>query len=319
MTFHVLIPDNVDKKALELLEQAGFHITAGNMSREETIAALPSADALIIRSATTVDAGLLQHASKLKAIARAGVGVDNVDLAIATEKGIVVMNTPFGNTISTAEHAFGLMLALARNIPISDGTMRQGRWDRKQFMGVELRGKTLGLIGFGRIGQALAVRAIAFEMNVVAFDPYVAPEIFANQGVQGVDLDTLYTQADFISLHTVVTDETRNMISAESLSRMKHGVRLINAARGALVDEQALADAIKSGQVAGAALDVYSSEPPPPENPLIGLENVVHTPHLAASTSDAQVQVAVDAATQIINALLKQEFENVVNRDVLTQ
>lgn len=318
MTFHILIPDNVDQIALDVLQAAGdMKITAGNMKREETLAAIPDADALIIRSATKADAELLAAAKKLKIIARAGVGVDNVDLDAATKQGIVVMNTPDGNTIATAEHTFGLMLALARYIPEGEMSMRAGKWDRKSFVGVELRGKTLGIIGFGRIGRAIAKRALAFEMIVVAHDPYIPADIAADLGVELLSLDDLYARADFITLHSLITDETRGMINKASIAKMKKGVRIINAARGALINDNDLAEAIKSGYVAGAALDVYAEEPPPADHPLIGLPGVVHTPHLAASTADAQVNVAIDAAKEVVDALLRGEYKNVVNPTAL--
>jgi D-3-phosphoglycerate dehydrogenase / 2-oxoglutarate reductase len=319
MIYHVLIPDNVDRLAVELLEEAeGINVTApGNMTREQTLAAIPSADALIIRSSTRVDAELIAAAPNLKVIARAGVGVDNVDLDAATARGITVMNTPYGNTISTAEYTLGLMLALARHIPRSYSHLQEGRWDRKAFIGVELRGKTLGIVGFGRVGQAVARRALAFEMSIITYDPYVPAETATAFGAEMVDLDTLYARSDFITLHSLITDETREMIRAESIARMKPGVRIVNAARGALINDEDLAAAIRSGQVAGAALDVYQQEPPPADHPLIGLQNVIHTPHLAASTSDAQVQVGVDAAQEIIDALLKGDYRNVVNPAVL--
>ena len=319
MTFNILVPDNVDKKAIDLLTTKNeFYVTApGKMSREDTLAVVDSADALIIRSGTTADAELLARATNLKAIARAGVGVDNVDLDVATANGVVVMNTPDGNTISTAEHTFGLMLALARQIPKAHGRMASGGWDRKKFMGVELRGKTLGVVGFGRIGRALAKRAIAFEMDVVAYDPYVPADVAEDLGAKLVSMEELFTHSDFISLHTIVTDETHEMINATNILKMKNGVRIINAARGALINDSDLAEAIKSNKVGGAALDVYHKEPPPASNPLVGLENVVHTPHLAASTTDAQVQVGVDAVQQIIDGLTRGDFRNVVNPAVL--
>lgn len=319
MTQLVLVPDNVHPSALEVLKAVdSFTVNApGQMPRAETLATIPEAEALIIRSATKVDAEMIAAASKLKAIARAGVGVDNVDVAAATERGIVVMNTPEGNTIATAEHAFGLMLALARHIPEAEISMRGGKWDRKSFMGTELRGKTLGIIGFGRIGRAIAKRAIAFEMTVVAYDPYISADVAAELGVALVSLDYIYSHADFITLHSVITEETRGLICADSIAKMKRGVRIINAARGALINEAELAAAIQSGQVAGAALDVYNQEPPEPNNPLVGLPGVVHTPHLAASTEDAQVAVAVEAAKLIVAALTRNEYKNVVNPDAL--
>ena len=322
MTLHILIPDSVDQVAIDILTQAdGLRVTApGNMSREDTIAALADADAMIIRSSTKADAALLEVAPNLKAIARAGVGVDNVDLDAATAKGIVVMNTPGGNTISTAEYTFGLMLSLARNIPQGDASLRAGNWDRKSFSGVELRGKTLGIIGLGRIGREVGKRAVAFEMQVIGYDPFVDEETAQQANITRVDtLDDLYAQSDFITLHSVITDETRGMINTESIAKMKQGVCIINAARGALINDNDLAQAIASGQVGGAALDVYASEPPPADHPLVGLKNVISTPHLAASTSDAQVNVAVEAAELIRDALLHGRYANVVNQDVLAQ
>lgn len=319
MPYHVLISDNVDQRAVALLaDNPQFRVTSGgDIPREQVIATLPEADALIIRSATKANADLLQYATRLKVIARAGVGVDNVDLDVATAKGIVVMNTPDGNTISTAEEAFGLMIALARHIPQAHASLLAGKWDRKTFIGGELRGKTLGLVGFGRIGRAVAKRALAFDMKVLAFDPFVLPDIGADLGVTMVSLDTLYAQSDFISLHTTVTDETRHLINANSIAKMKKGVRIINAARGVLIDDAALADAIKSGHVAGAGLDVFEPEPPAADNPLIGLPGVIHTPHLAASTTDAQNNVALDAAQLVVDALLNGNYSNVCNPQVL--
>lgn len=319
MTYHVLVPDNVHPSALDVLNNAeGLQITApGQMKRDELLAALPNADALIIRSASKIDAEALAAATKLRMIARAGVGVDNVDIPVATQRGIVVMNTPDGNTVSTAEMTFGLMLALARNIPQAHASLASGKWDRKSFGGVELRGKTLGVVGFGRIGRAVAKRALAFEMTVLAYDPYIPADVAADLGVELVDLDTIYKNADFISLHAVLTDETRDMVNTATIAKMKDGVRIVDAARGALINEADLAEAIKSGKVAGAALDVYPTEPPPADDPLIGLPNVIHTPHLAASTEDAQIVVAVDAAKLVVDALLNGKYANVVNPDVL--
>ncbi|GAB4516618.1 MAG: hypothetical protein OHK0046_22270 [Anaerolineae bacterium] len=321
MSYHVLVPDAVDRQALQLLEEhPDITVTApSKMSRAETLAAVPAADALVIRSSTQADRELLEAATNLKVVARAGVGVDNVDLVAATERGIVVMNTPDGNTISTAEFTMGLMLSLARFIPNGYVSLGQGQWDRKSFTGVELRGKTLGIVGFGRIGRAVAKRAIAFEMKVIAYDPYIDLNSANKLGVEVVSLDTLFEESDFISLHSVITEETRELINAKTILKMKTGVRIINAARGALINEHDLADAIKHGHVAGAALDVYDQEPPQPDNPLIGLKNVIHTPHLAASTSDAQIQVGVEAAQLVIDALTKRQYNNVCNPDVLAK
>lgn len=318
MTFHVLVPDSVNKKAVEILEQAGLKVTApGQMKREETLAAIADADALIIRSATKADAELINASTKLKAIARAGVGVDNVDLAAASAKKIAVMNTPAGNTVATAEFAFGLMLALARHIPQSHSSMQNGKWDRKSYQGVELRGKTIGIVGYGRIGQAVGKRAAAFDMTVLAYDPYIPADTIRKIGAEPVTLDELFAKSDFISLHSVITDETRGMINAANIAKMKKGVRIVNAARGALINDAELSEALKSGQVAGAAFDVYTEEPPPADHPFIGLPNVIDTPHLAASTDEAQVAVAIEAAELIVAALQKGEFKNVVNADAL--
>ena len=320
MTYHILVPDNVHANAVKVLKAAGDSITYtadGQITREALLAAVPEADALVIRSAHKIDAEVLHAAPRLKILARAGVGVDNVDIPLATELGIVVVNTPDGNTISTAEHTFGLMLALARHIPQAHASMNVGKWDRKSFSGVELRGKTLGVVGFGRIGRAVAKRALAFEMTVIAHDPYLTNDLAADLGVKLVSLDELFHTSDFITLHAMLTAENHEMINRESLARMKRGVRIIDAARGALINEADLAEALQSGQVAGAALDVYAEEPPKPDNPLLHLPNVVHTPHLAASTEDAQITVSVDAAKLVVDALLRDDVKNVVNPAVL--
>jgi D-3-phosphoglycerate dehydrogenase len=319
MSYHILVPDSVHKTAVHILQVAdGFKITApGQMARADTLAAIADADALIIRSATKADAELIQAAPRLKIIARAGVGVDNVDIEAANQQGVVVMNTPEGNTNATAEYTFGLILALARHIPQAYVSLSAGKWDRKSYMGVELRGKTLGIVGFGRIGRAVAKRALAFGMNIVTHDPYIPPDIAQDFGVRLVSLDELFAQSDFISLHSLITDETREMINRNSIAHMKKGVRIVNAARGALINDADLAEAIKSGHVAGAAVDVYADEPPPAGHPLIGLPGVIHTPHLAASTDEAQVAVAIEAAQLVVDALLKKEYNNVVNPQVL--
>ena len=321
MTFHALIPDNVHQSAIDLLAACeGISVNApGKLERAELLAAVGDAHAMIIRSGVRADAELIANAPQLRAIARAGVGVDNVDLAAATRRGILVMNTPGGNTISTAEHTFGLMIALARHIPQGHQSLLEGRWDRKLYSGIELKGKTLGIIGLGRIGQAIAKRALAFEMTVIAHDPYLPAHVAAAVDVPLLPLDELYARADFLSFHAMVSDETRGMVNAKSIARMKDGARIINAARGALINEADLAAALKSGKLAGAALDVYAQEPPPADNPLIGLPNVTHTPHLAASTADAQVTVAIEAAQLIHDFLLHGKAANVCNVDVLAE
>jgi D-3-phosphoglycerate dehydrogenase / 2-oxoglutarate reductase len=312
---HILVPDNLEKVGLNLLANAeGVTYEApSKITRDEVLAIIENADGLIIRSATKANAELLERATNLKVIVRAGVGVDNVDLAKATELGIAVMNTPAGNTVATAEQTLALMLALARHTPKAHISMLEGQWERKAFMGTELRGKTLGIIGLGRIGQAVAKRALAFEMAVVAYDPYLPAKVAQTLGVELLPLDEVLAQADYLTLHTVVTPETEHLINAQNIAKMKDGVRIINAARGTLVNENDLAEAIKSGKVTGAALDVFTEEPPKPGNPLIGLPQVIHTPHLGASTLEAQEAVAAEAVEIILDALLRGEYRNVVN------
>lgn len=316
----VLIPDNVHQKAINLLGEydALTVIAPGKLSQDELVTQVSDAEALIIRSGVKITPDVFVAAPNLKAIARAGVGVDNIDLEAATEHGVIVMNTPGGNTISTAEHTFGLMLALARHIPQGNQSLKEGRWDRKKYVGVELKGKTLGVLGFGRIGQAIATRAQAFEMTVIAYDPFLDDSAFNALEVSRVSLDELYAQSDFITLHAPATDDTAKMINSETLAKMKDGVRIVNAARGILIDDDALADALTSGKVAGAAVDVYVQEPPASDHPLLKFDNVIDTPHLAASTSDAQITVAVQAAELIADALLNGKYDNVVNQDVLS-
>ena len=269
-------------------------------------------DGLVVRSATKVTAAVLEHSSRLKVIGRAGVGTDNIDLNAATRKGIVVMNTPGGNTISTCEHAFALMLSLCRNIPHAHHSMEEGRWDRKKFMGTELSGKTLGIIGVGRIGGAMAKRAKAFEMRVLAYDPILSPLKAESLGVELVNLDELISNADFITVHASKSDKTMNMIAADQLKKMKPNCRIINTARGGIINEQDLAEALKAKAIGGAALDVYTSEPFE-NNPFVGLENIIMTPHLAASTEDAQLTVAVDVAQQMTEFLTTGAIVNAVN------
>lgn len=315
----VLIPDNVHQKAIDRLNQIeSLTIHApGKLSQEDLIAQVGDAEALIVRSGVKITPEVYAAAPNLKAIARAGVGVGNIDLDQATAHQVVVMNTPGGNTISTAEHTFGLMLALARHIPQGHQSLKEGRWDRKKYVGVELKGKTLGVLGFGRIGQAVASRAQAFEMEVIAYDPFLSDDVFAQFKVERVDLPSLYQRADFITLHVPATEDTQGMIDKEALDQMKDGVRIVNAARGALIADHDLAQALESGKVAGAALDVYAQEPPAQDHPLLQFDTVIDTPHLAASTIDAQITVAVEAAELIIDALLNETYANVVNKAVL--
>lgn len=320
MSYFVLVPDSLEKSGLDLLRATeGLEVYApGKMSRADTLAMISKAHALVIRSDTQVDAELLEHADNLKVVVRAGVGVDNINQDACTQHRVVVMNTPDGNTISAAEHAFALILALARNIPQADASMRAGRWDRKKFMGMELRGKTLGMLGFGRVGRAIAQRAQAFGMIEIAYDPFVPDEVAEHLGLSLVPtLDELLQKADIISLHALVTSETREIINAENIAKMKDGVLIVNTARGKLINNADLAAAIKSGKVGGAALDVYDVEPPNADNPLLGLDNVIYTPHLGASTLEAQETVAAQAAEAVINGLLKSQYDNVRNKAVL--
>ncbi|MBI5961013.1 MAG: hypothetical protein HY866_19900 [Chloroflexi bacterium] len=319
MTYQVLVPDNLNKAGLEALRaNPEIEVVApGKMSRNDTLAAALTAHALIIRSDTKVDAELLDKAQALKVVVRAGVGVDNIDLSAATAHGVIVMNTPESNTISTAEHALALILALCRHIPAADRSVRAGEWERKKFTGTQLYGKTLGILGFGRVGRALAERATCLGLNEIAYDPFVPEEIARHLGLSLVPrVEDLFERADILSLHAVVNDQTRGIINAANIARMKDGVLIINAARGGLINNADLAAALKSGKVGGAAIDVYDVEPPAADNPLLGLENVVYTPHLGASTNEAQEAVGVEAANAVINALTKQRFDNVRNRAV---
>jgi D-3-phosphoglycerate dehydrogenase len=269
--------------------------------------------ALIVRSATKVTREIIDAASGLKVIGRAGVGLDNVDLEAATQKGIIVMNTPGGNTISTAEHTMSMILALSRNIPQANASTKKGEWKRSKFMGVELYGKSLGIVGFGRIGSEVAKRAISFGMNVLAFDPFLSREVAEGLGVEVVELKDLLQNADYITVHTPLTEETRHMISGKEFALMKKGARLVNCARGGIIDEAALVEAIKEGKVAGAAMDVFEKEPIAPESELLKLDNVVVTPHLGASTEEAQVNVAVEVSEIVRDALLGRGIRNAAN------
>ncbi len=313
--YRVLISDPLAHEGieyLERLEEIRVDYRPG-LARNELVEAIAQADALIVRSGTQVDAELLRCASKLKAIARAGVGVDNIDLDEATRRGIIVMNTPGANTISTAEHTLALMLTLVRNIVPACESLRAGRWERSRFVGTQLAGKVLGVIGLGRVGMAVAKRALAFDMHVLAYDPYRAPERGREREIEWVrSLDELLERSDIITVHTPLTEQTRNMIGREQLARTKPGVRIINCARGGIVDEQALEQFLSSGHVAGAALDVFETEPPG-DHPLLRFPNVVATPHLGASTREAQISVAVEAAQLVAEYLLHGRIRYAVN------
>ncbi len=309
----VLIADKLSPAALAIFKERGVDADAKpGLSKDELLKIIGDYDGLAIRSATKVTAEVLRAAKKMKVIGRAGIGVDNVDIPAATAAGIIVMNTPFGNSITTAEHAIALMMALARDIPAANASTHAGKWEKNRFLGVELSGKTLGLIGCGNIGSIVADRAKGLKMRVAAYDPYLSPERAADLGLEKLELDELFARADFISLHTPLTAETKNIISAASIAKMKKGARLINCARGGLVDEAAVKAALDSGQLAGAAFDVFVEEPAN-ANPLFGNERVVATPHLGASTTEAQENVALQVAEQISDYLLSGAVTNALN------
>ncbi len=316
--FRVLIADKLSPAAVAIFEERGIQVDVKpGLSPDEQKAIIGDYDGLAIRSATKVTPDMLAAASKLKVVGRAGIGVDNVDIEAATEAGVVVMNTPFGNSVTTAEHAIAMMMALARQLPAADRSTRAGKWEKSRFVGVELASKSLGVIGCGNIGSIVANRAQGLKMRVLAFDPFLSPERAQDLGVEKVDLDTLLARADVITLHTPLTEQTRNVLSAENLQKCKKGVRIVNCARGGLVDEAALAALIETGHVAGAALDVFAVEPAK-ESPLFGLENVIVTPHLGASTAEAQEQVALEIAEQMSDYLLKGAIINALNMPSVT-
>ncbi len=314
----VLISDKLSPRAVEIFKERGVDVDLRpGLKPEELAAMIGDYDGLAIRSATKVTKDVLKAAKKLKVVGRAGIGVDNVDVPAATENGVVVMNTPFGNSITTAEHAIAMMFALARQIPAAHASTHAGKWEKSRFMGVELTGKTLGVIGCGNIGSIVAERGLGLKMKVIAYDPFLSPERAQKLGVEKVELDELLRRADVITLHTPLTDATRNIINAGALAKCKKGVRVVNCARGGLVDEAALKAALDSGQAAGAALDVFPVEPAK-ENPLFGMENVVCTPHLGASTTEAQENVALQVAEQMSDFLLTGAIVNAVNTPSLS-
>jgi D-3-phosphoglycerate dehydrogenase len=312
----VIVADKISERGVRLLkEQQGWNVvltTKDNLNQE-----IADADALIVRSATKVTADLLDKAPKLRAVGRAGVGVDNIDLPAATKRGVLVMSTPGGNAVSVAEHTFALMLSLARQVPRLDKAIHEGRWEKSSAGGTEVRGKTLGLIGLGRIGSEVAIRAEAFDMRVLAYDPFISEAAARQVSVELVPLEQLLAESDFVSLHTALSPETRNLIDAVAIEKMKKGARLINAARGELVDEAALATALKSGRLGGAALDVFAEEPPK-NSPLMGLPNVIATPHVAGSTTEAQEEVGTQVAVQIKDYLAEGIIRNAVNLPALS-
>jgi D-3-phosphoglycerate dehydrogenase / 2-oxoglutarate reductase len=316
----VLISDALSDAAVQIFKDHGIDVDFQpklGADKDKLAEAVGDFDGLAIRSATKVTPKILEKAKKLKVIGRAGIGVDNVDIPAATAKGVIVMNTPFGNSITTAEHAITLMLALARQIPQADASTQAGKWEKNRFMGVEITSKTLGIIGCGNIGSIVADRAHGLRMKVIAYDPFLSPERAVDLGVEKVELDELLRRADFITLHTPLTEKTKNIIDARALAATKKGVRIINCARGGLVDEAALRVALDSGHVAGAAFDVFTEEPAK-QNPLFGHPNVVCTPHLGAATTEAQENVALQVAEQMSDYLLNGAISNAINFPSIT-
>ncbi|MBU0629228.1 MAG: hypothetical protein KKC75_08635 [Nanoarchaeota archaeon] len=309
----VLIPDKLNKKAIEVLEKAGFEVeNKPGISVEECVKICADADAMIVRSGIKVTPAIIDAAVKLKLVVRAGVGYDSIDSKYASSKGIAVENTPFGNTNAAAEHTLALLMMLAKHVIHSHLKLKGGEWDRKSFEGTELKGKTLGLIGLGNVGKKVAKVALALEMDAQCYDPFVDDASMKSIGVKKSELDDLIKTSDYITLHVPLNDKTKNLISAEKFAMMKDGVRILNVARGGVIDEKALEDALNSGKVAAAALDVYSSEPPICKS-LIANEKVICTPHLGASTKEAQMNVALDAANQVIAALKEGKIQFCVN------
>jgi D-3-phosphoglycerate dehydrogenase / 2-oxoglutarate reductase len=319
-TPRVLISDALSPAAVQIFKDRGVEVDFQpnlGKDKEKLAEIVGNYDGLAIRSATKVTPKILERAKSLRVIGRAGIGVDNVDIPAATARGIIVMNTPFGNSITTAEHAITLMLALARQIPQADASTQAGKWEKNRFMGVEITGKTLGVIGCGNIGSIVANRGIGLRMKVIAYDPFLSPERALELGVEKVELDELLKRADFITLHTPLTEKTKNIIDARALAKTRKGVRIVNCARGGLVDEAALRAALDSGHVAGAAFDVFVEEPAT-ANPLFGHPNVVCTPHLGAATSEAQENVALQIAEQMSDYLLRGAISNAVNFPSIT-
>jgi D-3-phosphoglycerate dehydrogenase / 2-oxoglutarate reductase len=315
----VLITDAVDEKSAALFREAGYHVHyQPGMPPEEIKKVIPDYNILIVRSETDVNSELISLMDNMEIIGRAGTGTDNIDVAASTRKGIIVMNTPGGNTISTAEHTIALMLSMCRNIPQAAQSMREGKWERKTFKGTELFGKTLGIIGIGKIGKEVASRCKAFGMEIIGYDPVISEEVTGRMGIKPVDLETLFRTSDIITVHVPLTDETKYLISKETLSKCKDGVRIINCARGGIVSETDLLEAINSGKAAGAALDVYENEPPG-KSEVVTNHKITVTPHLGASTGEAQTKVAVQIANQIINYNNTGSLQGGVNADSVIQ
>jgi D-3-phosphoglycerate dehydrogenase len=320
MAPRVLVSDKLSKTAVQIFSDRGIEVDYQpdlGKDKEKLLSIIGNYDGLAIRSATKVTEKLLGAATKLKVIGRAGIGVDNVDVPAASARGVIVMNTPFGNSITTAEHAIAMMFAVARQLPEANASTQAGKWEKNRFMGVEITAKTLGIVGCGNIGSIVAEKANGLGMKVIAFDPFLSEERAVQLGVEKVELDELFRRADFITLHTPLTEKTKNIIDAAAIAKMKAGVRIINCARGGLVDEDALADAIKAGKVAGAGVDVFVTEPAE-SSVLFGLPNVVCTPHLGASTTEAQDNVALQVAEQMSDYLITGAVSNALNMPSIT-
>ncbi|MDA8122402.1 MAG: phosphoglycerate dehydrogenase [Deltaproteobacteria bacterium] len=310
----VLALDNLQKVGIDVFNKEGIEVDVkGKMTPEELAAVINNYDGVVVRGATKATAAVFEKVSRMKVIGRAGSGTDNIDKAAATKKGVVVMNTPGGNTVTTGEHAIALLLALSRQVPQATASMKEGKWEKNKFMGTEITDKVLGVVGLGAIGKVVAERGLGLKMVVLGYDPFVSKEDMGRLGVEYVSLDELYRRSDFITFHTPLTPETKNMVNAASLDKMKKGVFIINCARGALINEADLQAALESGKVKGAALDVYPVEPPPPDTPHFKHPNVILTPHLGASTTEAQEKVAVLIAEQICDFLKKGTIRNSVN------
>ncbi|MCX8083000.1 MAG: phosphoglycerate dehydrogenase [bacterium] len=310
----ILITDSFEKEGVDILKNAGFDVKeTGKLSPEQLCEIIEEFDAVIVRSATKIPHQVIQKGKNLKIIGRAGVGLDNIDIEAATHAGIIVMNAPEGNTLSVAEHTIGMMLALVRNIPAANQSLKSGQWEKKKFMGAELYNKTLGIIGLGRIGRCVARIASSLGMKIIGYDPYVEKDVVEETGITIVNLPGLLKQSDFITLHIPLNDSTYHLIGEKEFEMMKDGVCIINCSRGGIIDEEALARYIQKGKVKGAAIDVFEKEPPDPDNPLLKLDQVIVTPHLGASTKEAQVNVAQQLASQIVMAFTTQEVRNAVN------
>ncbi len=316
MTYTILVSDELAEEGIEILREHAMVDVNTGLSEDELVATIENYDALLVRSGTQVTERVIEAGKRLKFIGRAGAGVDNIDMNAATRRGIIVANAPEGNTLAATEHTMAMMLSLCRNIPQANASMQAGEWKRSKFMGVELNEKTLGIIGLGRIGREVAKRASSFNMHIIGYDPFIPAEKAAEMGIESMSLDQLYQRADIITIHTPLIKETRHMINEKTIALMKNGVRIINCARGGIIDEAALAAAVKSGKVAGAAIDVFEEEPPK-NCPLIGIANIVLTPHLGASTVEAQKNVAISIAKQCLEVLRGGDAKYVVNAPII--